>query len=87
MNILKIENITQSKCRLNSIFKIVAWLLLVFMFGVTAPQANFINLLDKKWVDFILNKRDMTFTQVCSDLIQRTGYGGSVRPESVDSCT
>ncbi|HKI99622.1 MAG TPA: CHASE2 domain-containing protein [bacterium] len=32
-------------------------MLVVFMFGVTAPQSNFINLLDKKWVDFIIKNR------------------------------
>ena len=34
-------------------------MMVVFMFGVTAPQANFINLLDKKWVDFILKQREV----------------------------
>jgi adenylate cyclase len=32
-------------------------MMIVFMFGVTSPQGNFINLLDKKWVDFILKQR------------------------------
>ena len=32
-------------------------MLVVFMFGVTSPTGNFINLLDKKWVDFILKQR------------------------------